>query len=404
MTAFAPLTGLRILDFCWIGAGALVTKTLAELGATVYRVESRTHPDNLRLAPPFRPGAENLEGSGYYASRNPSKRSVAINMGTERGRQIARDLARRVDMVASNFRPGVMERWGFDYERVAQDNPSVIYMTMPMQGTDGPHHRYIGFGSTISALSGLVNLTGQPGRVPVGTGTHYPDHVPNPGHTLVAILAALRHRSRTGQGQSIELSQLESTINLIGPAILETGAGQSPVALGNRVPDAAPHNVYQCSDDGWCAISCHTDEHWRQLCLVLGREDLAADARFATATSRKRNEDELDRLVAEAARAIPRATLIDLLNAAGVPNAPVRSSRDIVEDPRLWEREFWQNVNHPVIGEMPISRTPFRRLGSARADLVRPALLGEHTWEVLSAELGMDRAEHDRLVEEKVLY
>lgn len=404
MTGSGPLAGIRVLDFCWIGAGALVTKTLAELGASIYRIESRTHPDNLRLAPPFRPGAEGLEGSGYFASRNPSKQSVALNMSTDEGRAMAIELASKVDVVTSNFRPGVMERWGLDYESLRPVNPSVVYMTMPMQGSTGPHSRYIGFGSTIAALAGIVALSGQPGRTPVGTGTHYPDHVPNPGHTLVALLAALRHRARTGEGQSIELSQLESTINVIGPAILEASTGSTPEMTGNRIPSAAPHTSYRCADDQWIVVSCRTDAEWAGLAAALDRAELATDPRFARLEDRKAHEDELDAEVAAAIAIRDREPLLELFARSSVPASPVKSSRDIVEDRVLWERGFWQSIHHPVIGEMPISRSPFRRVGEARPELVRPPLLGEHTWEVLSAELGLDRAEYERLVADKVLY
>jgi len=404
MTVVLPLAGLRVLDFCWIGAGALVTKTLAELGAEVYRVESHTHPDNLRLTPPFRPGAEGLEGSGYFASRNSTKQSIAINMATERGREIAFELATKVDVVTSNFRPGIMKRWGFTYEDVRAANPGVIYLTMPMQGADGPHSSFIGFGSTISALAGLVNLSGEPGRVPVGTGTHYPDHVPNPGHALVAMLAAIRHARRTGEGQEIELSQFESTVNVIGPAILEASLGQEPVVTGNRTDDAVPNGVFQCSDRAWVVVSCHTDVQWTALLEVLDLSGLANDPRFRTVPDRKTNEDELEALVAAAVLRHFRSELLVALEAAGIPNAPVNSSRDIVEDPVLWDRGFWQNVQHPVIGAMPISRTPFRVVGHEQFTLVRPPLLGEHTLDVLSRELGMSAEEHDQLVAEKVLY
>lgn len=404
MSRVLPLAGLRILDFCWIGAGALVTKSLAELGASVYRIESRSHPDNLRLAPPFRPGAEGLEGSGYFASRNPSKKSIAIHMGTERGRKIAFELASTVDMVSSNFRPGVMERWGLDYDTIRAANPSVIYLTMPMQGAEGPHASYIGFGSTISALSGLVNLSGEPGRVPIGTGTHYPDHVPNPGHALVAVLAAIRHRNRTGEGQTVELSQLESTINVLGPAILESSLGQSAVANGNRASDAAPHGAFRCKDGAWCVISCHTDDHWARLISALGAEALQGDKRFSTVLRRKRHHAELYELIAKRVEEHDRAELLGLLERAGVPNAPVNSSRDIVEEPVLWDRGFWQSIEHPVIGTMPISRTPFRVLDADPVELIRPPLLGEHTREVLGRELGMSDDELDALIEEKVLY
>lgn len=401
MTSGRPLEGFRILDFCWIGAGALVTKTLAELGADVYRVESRKHPDNLRMSPPFRPGTEGLEASGYFASRNSSKRSIALNMSTEEGRGIAARLAVQVDMVSSNFRPGVMDRWGLSYADLRVRNPGLLYLTMPMQGADGPHAKYIGFGSTIAALSGLVGLSGVPGRAPVGTGTHYPDHVPNPGHALVAVLAAIRHRRRTGAGQEIELSQLESSINVLGPAIVEAGLGQRPSAVGNHERGSAPHGAYICADGTSVVVECWSDAHWESLTNALGIE---APPQLATAEARTADEASTDALVTAALARLDRPAALALLEEAAVPHAPVNSSRDIVEEPVLWRRGFWHDIEHPVIGHIPISRSPFRAVGVPQAEVRRPPLLGEHTDEVLADELGLDRQELERLTDDEVLY
>ena len=397
----SPLAGIRVLDFCWIGAGGLVTKTLAELGAAVYRVESRSHPDNLRLAPPFRPGTEGLEASGYFASRNSSKQSVALNMKTDKGRELAVELVGKVDMVTSNFRPGVMERWGLGYEAVRVINPSVIYLTMPMQGATGPHASYVGFGSTIAALAGLVELSAVPGRSPVGTGTHYPDHVPNPGHALVALLAALRYRRRTGQGQHVELAQFESTANAIGPAIVAAGLGSAPTATGNRKVSVAPHAAFCCREEQWIVISCDTDDQWVALEHALG---LQHNVRRETLAGRKADEDAIETELRAAIVRLDRQELMALLDLTVVPNAPVNSSRDIVEEPGLWARGFWRDIEHPVIGHIPISRSPFRLVDGPQPDLVRPPLLGENTYEVLHRELGMSQEEHDRLVQEQVLY
>jgi benzylsuccinate CoA-transferase BbsF subunit len=396
-----PLAGIRVLDFCWIGAGALVTKTLAELGASVYRVESRSHPDNLRLSPPFRPGTEGLEASGYFASRNSSKQSIALNMGTEKGRELAIELVAKVDVVTSNFRPGIMDRWGLGYDAVRALNPSVIYMTMPMQGATGPHASYVGFGSTIAALAGLVDLSGVPGRSPVGTGTHYPDHVPNPGQALVAVLAAIRHRRRTGEGQQIELAQFESTANVIGPAIVAAGLGAAPTAMGNRTLSAAPHAAFRCRDGQWIVLSCETDDQWAALERALG---LPHVERRSALAGRKADEDAIEAELRAAIALLDRPEVIAQLDRAVVPNAPVNSSRDIVEEPGLWARGFWRDIDHPVIGHIPISRSPFRLVDGSPPDAVRPPLLGEHTFEVLKEELGMTQEEYDRLVDEKVLY
>jgi benzylsuccinate CoA-transferase BbsF subunit len=405
LTADLPLTGVRILDFTWIGAGALTTKLLADLGADVIKIESRARPDNLRLAPPYRPGAEDLEGSGYFATRNSSKRSFALDMKDPRARGIALRLAARCSVVTSNFRPGVMEKWGLTYDDIRAVNPSVIYLTMPMQGRDGPHALFTGFGSTISALAGLVELSGLPDRVGVGTGTHYPDHVPNPGHALVALLAALIHRERTGEGQAIELSQLESTVNAIGPAIVAASLGAPPhERAGNRVPGASPHGVFPCAgEDRWCAIAVRTEADWREVAAVLGRPGWLDDPRFGTLPGRKANEDELERLIGEATRAWDRAALVAALRAAGVAAAPVNSSEDVLADADLVARAYWQRVSHPVIGEIAIGRPPFRVGEGERPTLGRPPLLGEHTGEIARDVLGLSGAEIEQLVASGVL-
>jgi benzylsuccinate CoA-transferase BbsF subunit len=357
------------------------------------------------MAPPYRPGGENLEGSGYFASRNTSKKSFALDMSKPRAREIALALAEHCSVVTSNFRPGVMERWGLCYDDVRARNPSVIYLTMPMQGSSGPHASYTGFGSTIAALSGLVHLSGRPDRPPVGTGTHYPDHVPNPGHALVALLAALRHRARTGQGQAIEIAQLESTINVIGQAFVDDGqtAGRRD-RDGNRVPGASPHGVFPCAgDDRWIAIACLSDDNWRDLCSVLGQPEMAADQRFATLLARKANEDEVDEWLASRTQERERTELVAALRACHVPAAAVNSSRDVLSDAALEARGYWQRVSHPVIGEMAIARPPFRVNDGSRPDLGRAPLIGEHTRQIAADLLAMDDATIDQLVDAGVL-
>lgn len=405
VTSVGPLDGLRVLDFTWVGAGALATKLLADLGADVIKVESRTRPDNLRLSPPFRPGTVGLEGSGYFASRNSSKRSFALDMREPRAREIALRLAGQVSVVASNFRPGVMERWGLAYDAVRAANPGVIYLTMPMQGSAGPHASFVGFGSTIAALSGLVSLSGLPDRLPIGTGTHFPDHVPNPGHALVATLAALFHRARTGEGQAIEVSQLESTVNIIGPAIVDASlCGLEPPRVGNRAADVSPRGVFPCrGEDRWCAISCRSEAAWRSTAEVLGHPEWVADAQFASLADRKLHEDDLERRIADATRAWDRDELAAALRWRSVPAAGVNNSRDMLEDADLVVRGYWRHVTHPVIGDFTVARPPFRFGGEALPELRRPPTLGEHTAEIARDLLGLSDEEIERLVVDGVM-
>ncbi|MET7397984.1 CoA transferase [Dactylosporangium sp. NPDC005572] len=398
------LSGERVLDYCWVGAGALVTQTLALYGAQVIKIESRARPDNLRLSPPAKPGQTGLDVSGYFASRNSGKKSFALNMAHPAARDIAAALARASTIVTSNFRPGVMDRWGLGYADVAAANPAVIYLSMPMQGNDGPHRDYVGFGSTIAAAAGLVHPSGLPGRAPLGTGTHYPDHVPNPGHALVALLSAVYRRVRTGRGAQIELSQFESTVNLVGPALLAGSAGAPPPApAGNRVPGAAPHGVFPCREpDTWCAIAVGTDAQWAALCTALGRADLLADARLGTLLGRKAHEDRLEEEIAASSRTVEAWALMRRLQDAGVPAAVVATAQDVLADEHLRKRGYWVQQDHPAMGAMTVAGLPFRSDVDEAGPTPAP-LLGADTWEIAESVLGMHRAEYERLVAAGVL-
>jgi benzylsuccinate CoA-transferase BbsF subunit len=400
------LAGLRVLDFCWIGAGAFVTRILADLGAEVIKVESRTHPDNLRLSGPHQPGAKPLEGSGYFASRNTSKKSIALNMSHPRARQIALTLASRCSVVSNNFRPGVMEKWGLGYGEVAAVNPSVIYLAMPMQGSSGPNRDYIGFGSTIAALCGLVSMAGRPGRPPLGTGTHYPDHVPNPGHALVAVLAAAFHRARTGEGQQIELAQIESTVNMLGPSVLACAAtGVLPQTNGNRRAGAVPRGVFPCAgEDVWCAIEANDDRDWQGLVDALGAPEWMRDDELKTLPGREARQDAIETRLAQETGRYSAAELVARLQAQGVAAAKVATSADVTSDPQLLARRYWHHVPHAEMGSVLVNLPPFRAVGEERVAPGPPPLLGEHTFEVASELLGFDETECRRLMDEKVFY
>jgi benzylsuccinate CoA-transferase BbsF subunit len=403
MTELRPfgqvLSGIRVLDFCWVGAGALVTKLLADLGAEVIKVESRRRPDNLRTSPPFKNDVDGLDGSGYFGSRNTSKRSFALDMKHPRAHEVALDLVRACDVVTNNFRPGVMERFGLAYADVRRENPGAIYLSMPMQGNDGPHRDYIGFGQTILAVAGLSEPSGLPDRPPVGTGTQYPDHVPNPSHAIVAVLAALLWRESTGRGQEIELSQLESTINFAGPSVLAHSVGEgSPQRAGNRSASACPHGVFPCmGEDAWCAIEVHTDAQWEALVAALGSPGWATDAALSTFAGRKAAEDRVEALLATATREHDKHELMRLLQEHGVPAGAVATSRDVAEDPHLAARCYWHRPPHAVLGPMAVNGAPFRVNGEPLPPSSAAPLLGEHTRAVALDALGYTPERYEEL-------
>ncbi len=404
MSAVAPLSGIRVLDFTWVGAGPIGTKLLAEFGAEVIKVESRTRPDPLRKTAPFAPGDDPLERSGYFADRNAGKRSIALDMTHPRAREIVLRLAAATDVCAQSFRPGTMEKWNLGYEELIAVRPDLIYLAMPMQGEWGPHATFSGFGATLVALCGLHELCGYPDREPVGTGTNYPDHVPNPMHAVFAVLAALLHRDATGEGQRIELSQLESTLNVIGPAIELADLGRSPVRAGNRIPHAAPHGVFPVrGDDRWIAIAVVDDRRWRAL-AELTRIPKFNAVEFARLEGRKAREDEIETLLAGWTASQDADELAGLLAAAGIAASPVRTADELLAGASgLRDRGAFAWLDHPVMGSS-VYTAPTPRLSATPGSLASSApLLGADTDEVLSAIAGYSPEEIAELRGEGVL-
>lgn len=385
------LRGIRFTDLTWAGAGPFGTKVFADFGAEIIKVESMTRPDPVRTGGPFKDGIRGANRSGYFASRNSGKKSVALNLKTEAGRDLVHQLVAQSDVVSNNFGPGAMERLGFGYDALRAIKPDIIFLSMPMYGEDGPLAGLLGVGMTISAVTGLMWMTAyQPGDV-IGPGTHYPDHAANPYHAAFAVLAALRHRRRTGQGMKIDLAQVESTINFVGPAIVEAAAsGQEPPQTGNRSRTDAPHNIFPCQgQDRWCAVAVAGDAAWRALAAAIGRADLAADPALQTAPGRLAQAERLDAAVAAWTRGHTAQQAAATLQAAGVAAAPVANAQDLVQaDAQLAARGYWQTVDHPEMGETVFSSPPYR-IDGERVTLSRPPLFGEHTETVLTDVLGL---------------
>ncbi|WP_210495648.1 CaiB/BaiF CoA transferase family protein [Microvirga antarctica] len=406
MTKRGPLAGIRVTDFTWIGAGSFATKMLADAGAEVIKIESAERLDSLRVAPPFKDRIKGVNRSGYFSDRNTSKRSFALNLKDARAREIVLRLAKESDVVANNFTPGVMERLGLDYDSIRAIKPDIIYLSMSMQGSSGPHSRYLGYGLTIGALSGLHHLSGLPERLPAGTGTNYPDHLPNPCHGVFALLAALRHRRRTGEGQHIDIAQTEPTIALLAPSVLEyTVNGRVVNRTGNDHPSFAPHGVYPCAGtDRWLAIVVTTDRQWQALVEVLDAPAWTADERWNTASSRHANRRELDISLGEATRQWSGEELMNRLQVAGVAAGLVQDAADLIDrDPQLAHRGHWVRLDHAEMGVSLYNAPPYR-FSSSRVELASAApLLGEHTLEILEEVLAIGRVEGQRLIDEGVL-
>jgi len=405
MTRKGPLDGIRVADFCWVGAGSYTTKMLADLGADVVKIESSKRLDSLRLARPYKDGVKGVNRSGYFADRNTGKRSITLDLKRDEARDLARRLIQDSDIVTNNFTPGTLDRLGLGYARFAAERPDLVFVEMSMQGGDGPARDYLGYGATIAALCGLQFLTDRPGGRGAGTGTNYPDHIPNPCHAAFAILAAIRHRRRTGLGQYIDLAQTEPTIAVLAPALMAAAAGEAVAPSANGGAAAAPVGVYPTAgEDRWIAISAPDEASWRSLLGVLGVGALADDPRFGDGASRALNRAVLDEALDRVTRALDGEDLMHRLQAAGVAAGVVRDAKGVVaEDPQFAHRGHWVRFDHPEMGRTLYNAPPFR---FARGEVGlggRSPLLGEHTDEVLRGRLGLDDAEIGRLRAEGVL-
>jgi len=410
VTTVAPsrpgfLRGVRIADFCWAGAGPFCTKLFSDFGAQVLKVESSTRIDPVRAGGPHKDGIAGINRSGYFASRNSGKCSVTIDLKTDQGRQLALRLIARSDVVTNNFGPGVMQRLGLGYDDAKMVKPDIIHLSMPMYGQDGPLAALLGVGMTISAVTGLLWMTAYGSDDPVGPGTHYPDHVANPYHAAFAILAALRHRRQTGRGMRIDLAQVESTVNFMGPAIVEyESTGREPRQVGNRSLSDAPHNLFRCDgDDTWCAIAVQDDRQWLALTEAMERPDLGADISLRSAKQRLERVDALEQAVSAWTTQRSVAEVVERLQQAGVAAAPVARSDDLLlRDEHLAARACWQQVDHPEVGATTFTSPPFLVDGQ-RVKLARPPLMGEHTDQVLREVLGCADDEIEQLRERGVL-
>ena len=393
-----PLEGVRVLDFSWVYAGPAVTRVLAEFGATVVRVETTTRVDALRTGSPFKDGRPGFERSGNYSNANVGKLGLGLNLAMPGALDVVWKLVDWCDVVAENFSPKAMKGWGLDYESLRRRKPGVIMLSSCLGGQTGPERMLAGYGTMGAALAGFGFLTGWPDRAPSAPFLAYTDYV-SPRTATAALLAALEHRRRTGEGQYIDVSQAEGSMPFLTPALLEHFVnGRVMRATGNALPHTAPSGVYPVrGEDRWIALAAPAPEQWEALSGLAGR-GWSRDARFCELAARIANRDALDAAIAEWTSDHDLEALEETLQLAGVPAHRVSTSRDCFEDPQLLHRDHFVTLEHAEVGETPhegararLSRTPARY---ARAG----PTLGQHNQEVLSELLGMSDDEIVELV------
>jgi len=406
MKETGALAGIRVVELAVFAAGPVIGKHMGEHGAEVIRIESSQRPDGFRVHyPPFKDDRPGLDRGGTFAIFNNDVLSVTLDLKHPRGVELARALMARADVVIENFAPGVLKRLGLDYSALREINPGIIMLSSCNQGQTGLRARQRGFGSQLTSMSGFTHLTGYgDGHPPMLLYGPYIDFI-GVGYGLIAVLAALDFRRRTGRGQHIDLSQYEAGLQFVIPALLDQQVnGRAPGPQGNRDPHAAPHGAYPCQgDDEWCVIAVFDQAEWRALCQATEHPEWATDPRFVTLEARQANEDELDRLISEWTTRHTSRQVMEKLQAAGVPAGMVQTIGDLFSCPQLLHRGQWPALEHRELASYEYEAPPFL-LSETPAEIRRPSpCLGEHNDYVFGELLGMSPAELEQLKTEGVL-
>lgn len=400
------LKGVKIVEFAAYAAGPVIGKHLADHGATVVHVESRTRPDGFRTHyPPYKDNIHGLNRSGLFALCNNDKLDITLNLKkAPKATELAKRIAVWADVVVENFSPGTIGRLGLGYEALKEVNPDLVMLSTSNLGQSGPHAHHAGFGSQLSSLAGFTHLTGYPDGPPQILYGPYIDYIAV-AYGAVAVLAALDYRDRTGEGQHIDTAQYETGLQFLAPILLDYRVnGRVAGRNANRDPHAAPHGAYPCKgEDNWCVLSVSTDKEWQALRREMGDPAWAKEDRFASHEARKRHEDELDQKVGAWTPQFTAQELTGRLQAAGVKAGVINAMKDIYSDPQLTERGQWVELEHPEIGKMHYQRPPFTLTKSAPGPSHRDPLLGEHNSYFYKELLGMADSEYAALVEGGVI-
>jgi crotonobetainyl-CoA:carnitine CoA-transferase CaiB-like acyl-CoA transferase len=393
-----PLDGLKVLDLTRVLAGPYCTMMLADMGADVVKVERPGSGDDTRgYGPPFLGGE-----SAYFLSVNRNKRGLTLNLKQERGLTILRALLEKADVVVENFRPGLMESLGLDYEVAREVNPHLIYCSISGYGETGPDAKLPGYDLIIQGEGAIASLTGDPDGPPYKVGTSQADIVAGM-MACQGILLALIARERTGRGQKVDIGMLDCQVALLtyqGGIYFATG--ESPRRIGNRHPTITPYETFECRD-GYLNLACGNDAIWRRFCEVAKLGALADDPRFRTNADRVAHAEQLRALLEPVMESRTTGEWIESLRAAGIPCGRIRTVQEVCEHPQVTAREMVVELKHPEAGAIRVTGVPVKLSDTPGAVGSPPPVLGEHTAQVMSDWLNMSAPEVAELRQQGVL-
>jgi len=387
-----PLKGLKVLDLSRVLAGPYATMMMADFGANVYKIEPPKVGDDSRAFGPF-VGKE----SAYYMSLNRNKRSMVLDFKKQSNIDVFKEMVKNADVVVENYKPGTMEKFGIGYDVLKEINPKIIYAACSGFGHTGPYKEKPAYDIIVQAMGGIMSITGQEGGEPTRVGASVGDVFAGI-FTAYAIMLAVYHREKTGEGQKIDVAMLDCQVAILENAIARyVTSGDVPKPIGNRHPSITPFASYTAKD-GFVIVGAGNDRLWEKLCTTIDRMDLFKHPKFDTNPNRTQNVKELAVELNKTLKEKTIAEWITILEAVGVPCAPINTIDKIVNDPQIKAREMIVEVEHPVAGKLKMPNVPFK-MSKTPGGVTAPApLLGQHTNELLNEMFGWDAA----TVEEKL--
>jgi formyl-CoA transferase len=386
-----PLQGIRVLDFTRVLAGPSASLALADMGAEVIKIEPPGTGDDTRTFPPMREGE-----SHYFLSVNRGKKSIVIDLKSEAGLALARDMAAKCDILVENYRPGVMDRLGLGYEALSAINPGLIYCAISGFGMTGPLKDRPSFDIVLQAMSGALSVNGEPGGLPTKLGIPLGDLVGGVNGPI-AILGALHERHATGRGRLIDISLMDGLVGMLGYlAQLSFFTGQDPVRQGSQHPNLVPYGIFPAKD-GSIVIACLTNGFWGRICEALGIPEYTNDPRYDTLEKRRDCRAQVNALLCDVTTGKTVEQLAALFTEHQVPHAPILGITEALAQPQVRQREMVVETDHKLLGKIPIINRPIKFPGNDQPVPTAPPVLGEHTDEILSDLLGLTGAEIQKL-------
>ncbi len=391
------LEGTRVIDLTRVLAGPYCTMILADMGAEVIKIERPGTGDDSREFGPF---IKNM--SAYFVSINRNKKSITLNLKTDRGKEIFKELVREADIVVENFRPGTMEKLGLGYETLKTINKKLIYAACSGFGHTGPYSRKPAYDLIVQGLGGIMSITGQTDGVPTKVGASIGD-ITAGMFTAIGILAALNHRNKTGIGQKVDVAMLDCQVAILENAIARyLISGEIPRPIGNRHPSITPFEAFETEDD-YIIIAIGNDTLWDKFCRIIDRKDLLEDSRYKSNQLRTEHYSKLHATLQEEFKKKTTREWFELLDSNGIPCAPINNIKDVVNDPQVKAREMLVEIHQPGVGNFKLPNLPIK-FSETPGIIDKPApALGQDTEEVLKKHLGITEDELKKLEKEGII-